>query len=75
MSETASPGRWRDAVARAAGQMLAVRWRSTLEAVEAARLEYGALRVATIDLRAVRRPRSAFTISNRCAPCSRASCA
>ncbi|HXW74749.1 MAG TPA: hypothetical protein VEK10_08050 [Steroidobacteraceae bacterium] len=56
MYETASPARWREAVARAARQTLATRWPGTLEALEAARVEYGALRVAaTIDVRAVRK--------------------
>ena len=56
MSETASRARWREAVARAARQTLVARWRSTLEALETARVEYSALRVAaSIDVRAVRK--------------------
>ena len=48
--------RWHTAVTGAARQTLSARWRSTLEALEAARREYGELRcAATIDVRAVRR--------------------
>jgi len=56
VSETVSLARWRAAVARAARQTLAARWRSTLEALEAARVEYGALHAAAaIDVRALRK--------------------
>jgi hypothetical protein len=43
-------------VTQAARQTLSARWRSTLEALEAARLEYGTLHAAkAIDVRAVRK--------------------
>jgi hypothetical protein len=43
-------------VTQAARQMLAARWRSTREALEAARAEYGVLYCAApIDVRAVRK--------------------
>lgn len=48
--------RWRAAVRQAARRMLAARWRSTIEALEAARAEYGVLHsAAPIDVRAVRK--------------------
>ena len=56
MSEPPSLARWRAAVTGAARQTLSARWRSTLEALEAARHEYGVLRSATaIDVRAMRK--------------------
>jgi len=56
MSETTILARWRTALTRAARQTLGARWRSTLDALEAARLEYGALLgAAAIDVRAVRK--------------------
>jgi hypothetical protein len=56
MSEPSSLARWRAAVTGAARQTLSARRRSTLEALEAARHEYGALRSATaIDVRAMRK--------------------
>lgn len=56
MSETATLARWRAALRRAAQQTLGACWRSTLEALEAARGEYGALRAAAaIDVRALRK--------------------
>jgi coenzyme F420-reducing hydrogenase beta subunit len=55
MSEPPSLARWRAAVT-GARQTLSARWRSTLEALEAARHEYGVLRSATaIDVRAMRK--------------------
>jgi hypothetical protein len=55
-SQAAAPGRWRAALTQAARQTLSARWRSTLEAIEAARVEYGTLRAAAaIDVRAVRK--------------------
>jgi hypothetical protein len=43
-------------VTLAARQTLGARWRSTLEALEAARIEYGALYAAKVtDVRAVRK--------------------
>lgn len=54
MSE--SPARWKMAVTQAARQVLAARWRSTLEALDAARAEYGQLHSAiVVDVRAVRK--------------------
>ena len=48
--------RWRAAVTQAARQTLGARWRSTLEALEAARTDYGALYAAKVtDVRAVRK--------------------
>ncbi len=48
--------RWNNAVTQAAGQVLAARWRNTLEALDRARAEYGHLHAAsTIDVRAVRK--------------------
>jgi hypothetical protein len=55
MSEAKTLLRWRAAVTRAARQTLGARWRSTLEALEAARSEYSALRAAAADMRALRR--------------------
>jgi hypothetical protein len=49
-------GRWRAALTQAARQTLAARWRGTLEALDAARLEYRALHGASaIDVRALRK--------------------
>jgi hypothetical protein len=48
--------RWRAAVTQAARQVLSARWHSTLEALEAARAEYGRLHGAeAIDVRAMRK--------------------
>jgi hypothetical protein len=48
--------RWRTAVAQAARHTLGSRWRSTLEALEMARLEYRSLHSATtVDVRALRK--------------------
>jgi len=48
--------RWRTALVQAAGLTLAARSRSTLEALEAARLEYRVLRgAAATDVRSLRR--------------------
>ncbi len=56
MSSLPIHSRWNIAVTQAAGQVLAARWRSTLEALERARAEYGQLHAAaTIDVRAVRK--------------------
>jgi len=56
MSEAPTFARWRAAVTQAARQTLSARWRSTLEALEAARLEYGALRdAAAVDVHALRK--------------------
>jgi len=56
MPQPPSFTRWRTAVTQAARQTLSARWRSTLEALEAARTEYGALYAArVIDVRAVRK--------------------
>jgi hypothetical protein len=56
MPPLSTAGRWREALSRAARQTLAARWRGTLEALEAARREYRALRgSAAIDVRALRK--------------------
>jgi hypothetical protein len=56
MSQDMHPKRWRAAVTQAARQTLAARWRSTLDALESARQEYGALRAcAALDVRALRK--------------------
>jgi hypothetical protein len=48
--------RWRTALARAARRTLGARWRSTLEALEATRLEYRTLHAtAAVDARVLRR--------------------
>jgi hypothetical protein len=56
MSQHMHPKRWRTAVVQAARQTLTARWRSTLDALESARHEYGALRACvTSDVRALRK--------------------
>jgi hypothetical protein len=56
MSQSPTLVRWRAAVAQAARQTLGARWRSTLEALESACLEYRTLRADTaVDVRAVRK--------------------
>jgi hypothetical protein len=56
MSHELTPARWKAAVAQAAQRTLAARWRSTAEALEAARVEYRALySSAVIDVRALRK--------------------
>jgi hypothetical protein len=56
MSHAPAFSRWRVAVSQAARQVLAARWRSTLDALENARAEYGALyAAAAVDVRAVRK--------------------
>ncbi len=56
MSEAPALSRWRATVTQAARQVLFARWRSTLEALEEARAEYGRLHVAqAIDVRFVRK--------------------
>ena len=48
--------RWRAALICAARESLAARWRSTLEALQAARREHGSLReAAALDVRALRK--------------------
>jgi len=48
--------RWRTALAKAARRTLGARWRSTLEALEVARVEYRALyRASAVDVRALRK--------------------
>jgi hypothetical protein len=55
MSELSSLARWRAALSQAARQTLLARWRSTLEALETARIEYCALlAAAAVDVRALR---------------------
>ena len=56
MSQAPSLSRWRAALTQAARHTLKSRWRSTLEALEAARVEYRALyRASTVDVRALRK--------------------
>jgi hypothetical protein len=56
MSELTTALRWRTALSHAARQTLAARWRGTVEALNAARLEYRALHAAAAtDVRALRK--------------------
>jgi hypothetical protein len=56
MTESPTLARWRAAVALAARQTLSARWRSTLEALESARVEYRTLHgAAKTDVRALRK--------------------
>jgi hypothetical protein len=56
MPQLTTAGRWRAALSHAARETLAARWRGTLEALEAASLEYRALhRAAAVDVRALRK--------------------
>jgi hypothetical protein len=56
MSQSPKFARWKSAVTEAARQTLSARWRTTLEALESARLEYRTLHAATaIDVRALRK--------------------
>ena len=56
MSQAPSLSRWRAALTQAARHTLKSRWRSTLEALEAARVEYRALyRASAVDVRALRK--------------------
>ena len=56
MSQTPTLTRWRAALTQAARDTLGARWRSTLEALEAARVEYRALyRASAVDVRALRK--------------------
>lgn len=56
MTEVFTLARWRAAVTQAARQTLSARWRSTLEALESARLEYRTLHAAAAtDVRALRK--------------------
>jgi hypothetical protein len=56
MTERSTLARWRTAVTQAARQSLSARWRSTLEALENARLEYRTLHAAAAtDVRALRK--------------------
>lgn len=56
MTERSTLARWRTAVTQAARQTLSARWRSTLEALENARLEYRTLHAAAAtDVRALRK--------------------
>jgi hypothetical protein len=56
MAQTPTLTRWRAALTQAARHTLAPRWRSTLESLDAARLEYGALyRASALDVRALRK--------------------
>jgi hypothetical protein len=56
MSATTILARWRAALSQAAQQTLPARWRSTVAALEAARLEHRRLRSANVtDVRALRK--------------------
>jgi hypothetical protein len=58
MSQPPSVQRWREALSQAARQTLLARWRSTVEALGAARLEYRTLygaAPASVDVRALRK--------------------
>jgi hypothetical protein len=56
MSQDLAPLRWRAALMQAARQTLTARWRGTLEALESAAHDYGALRRSvTLDVRALRK--------------------
>jgi hypothetical protein len=56
MTEVPTLARWRAAVSLAARQTLNARWRSTLEALDSARVEYRALHAAAkTDVRALRK--------------------
>ena len=56
MEQRTASARWQAALSRAAHHTLAARWRSTLESLQAARLEYRALHAAaSIDVRALRK--------------------
>jgi hypothetical protein len=56
MSQAPTLTRWRAALTQAARRTLGARWRSTLDALEAAQLEYQALyRAAAVDVRALRK--------------------
>ena len=56
MSQAATLTRWRAALTQAARRTLGARWRSTLDALEAAQLEYRTLySAATVDVRALRK--------------------
>jgi len=56
MPQTTTTGRWRAALSRAASRTLAARARATLEALQAAQLEYRRLYGAAVtDVRALRK--------------------
>ena len=56
MPQTPTLMRWRRALTQAARRTLGARWRSTLEALEAAQVEYRALQgAAAADVRALRK--------------------
>jgi hypothetical protein len=56
MPQTTTSGRWRAALSRAASHTLAARARVTLEALQAAQLEYRRLYAAAVtDVRALRK--------------------
>jgi hypothetical protein len=56
MSQARTFTRWRAALTQAARHTLGARWRGTLEALEAARVEYRALyRASAVDVRALRK--------------------
>ena len=56
MAQEPTLSRWRAALTQAARRAFDARWRSTLEALEAARVEYRALyRASAIDVSALRK--------------------
>jgi hypothetical protein len=58
MSQPTTAQRWREALSQAARRTLLARWRTTVEALGAARLEYRALYGApptAVDVRALRK--------------------
>jgi hypothetical protein len=56
MSQAPTLTRWRAALTQAARRTLGARWRTTLDALQAAQVEYQALyRAAAIDVRALRK--------------------
>ena len=56
MSQAPTLTRWRAALTQAARRTLGARWRSTLEALEVAQVEYQALhRAAAFEVRALRK--------------------
>jgi hypothetical protein len=56
MSQAPTLTRWRAALTQAARRTLGARWRSTLDALEAAQAEYRALyRASAVDVRALRK--------------------
>ncbi len=56
MTQPPALSRWRTALTQAARRTIRARWRSTLDALEAARVEYRTLySAAAVDVRALRK--------------------